>query len=130
MLVLLTVLLSGRIEVSSEGVLSRNEITERWYPWGAIERFEPTMRVTVVHSDGGRSNCWAVQRANIAAISGRESRVDRVVAELEKARDRWGVGDDSSLRPTARFVRFTMWEWLQVLALVPTATILGELLFG
>lgn len=118
-LMLFSVLLLGRIDVSGEGVLSRNVLTERWYPWASVERFEPSMRVAVLHADGGRTSCWAVQRANIAAMTGRVSRVDRVVAELEGLRAEAGLAPDGAVHPVTRIVRLTFGEWVRVLGLVP-----------
>ncbi|MDR7382219.1 hypothetical protein [Promicromonospora iranensis] len=120
----------GRISVSSSGLLSRNIVTERWYPWASVAGIAATDRVEVIHADGGRSRCWAVQQANISAMLSRVSRVNHVVAELEEHRQRARAEPDADVAPLTRMVRFTWWELVQLLVLFPGAVALGVWLFG
>lgn len=118
----------GRIEVRKDGIRSRNILTERWYPWAAIAGFETTARVTVLHADGGRSNCWAVQRGNLELDTDRESRVDLVAAELDVFRRDFSIESSVHVSPVAKFVRLTPWEWIQAIFLVPAVVGIGMLI--
>lgn len=109
----------GRIDVTRDGVRSRNVITERRYPWPSIETFEARMCVCVADSGGVLTPLWAVQRAKIAAMTGRRSRVDRVVEDLEAFRRQMAVAPDPGVRPTTRVVRLTRWEWAQIVGVYP-----------
>jgi|GEM_PF-6360884 len=120
-------LAAARITVHSRGILARNILTVRWYPWESIDKFEATMRVTVVDATGNRTNCWAIQRTNAAAALKRPSRVDRVVEELEKHRLSEGVPLERDTRPTTLLVRPTIWDVCQVFVLLPVAAFAGQL---
>lgn len=120
----------GVIEVSANGVRARNIISERWYPWESIDRFEATDRVEIVQANGATSRCWAVQRANISSMLNRESRVDVVVDQLNNARRTIGCAANSATGSTLRWVHLTVWEWSQLVLVVPALATLGALLQG
>lgn len=116
---------AGSIQVFDNGVLIRNVVLEHIYPWGGIDHFEAEMRVIMVDTEGKRVECWAVQRANLVAMRGEESRVDRVVAELEQIRLGRDGGCDAEQLSAVRSVRLGLWQWSQLLAVIPAATAAG-----
>lgn len=118
----------GVIELSSNGVRSRNIFTDRWYEWESIDRFEATDRVEIIQANGARSRCWAVQRANISSMLNRASRVDVVVDELNRTRQAIGGVANTAAESTLRRVHLTIWEWFQLVLMVPALATLGALI--
>jgi hypothetical protein len=78
--------LRPRLEARSTGVYVRNIVREYWVPWFEIQLVDADMNVTVETTSGTRIETWAVQKANIASILNRRSRVDRVAERLLKAK--------------------------------------------
>lgn len=81
-----------------------------------------------MHSDGSRSNCWAVQRANFEVDIDREYRFDIVAAELETFRRNSGVEASAHVSPVTKLVRLTPSEWAQAILLVPATAGVGMLI--
>lgn len=120
----LMITVRGVIVAYPNGVYVRDLFTERWYPWNAIERFEPLGFVRIVGVNGETHDCWAVQRANISRALGRVSRVDRAVGILETLHDEHRASIEQG-EMVWRGARMSTWEWIQALLFVPGAALLG-----
>ena len=70
------------IEARVTGMHVRNIMWEYWVPWEAIDTVLATMRVELILASGQHVTCWAVQKTNIAAMTHRHSRTDRVTEQL------------------------------------------------
>ncbi|MFD6177863.1 MULTISPECIES: hypothetical protein [unclassified Isoptericola] len=116
----------GWIRVSDEGISTRNILTSTWVPWNEVEALESGSKVGIVKRDGQTWWCWAVQRANIAGMLNRRSRVDRVVGEIELRHARATSvsvpepGDNISRRS---LIRPAWWEWIVIAGYVATAIV-------
>lgn len=121
---------AGRIDAYECGVRVRDIFRERIYPWGSTSSFDSKMRVVVVDSRGRRASCWAVQRGNLGAAVGKESRVDRVVSELKEVHGKIDVEADPDVVPVVSAVRLTLWEWVQIMIILPASIVLGLLVSG
>ncbi|MFD4991372.1 hypothetical protein ACFWH7_08925 [Cellulosimicrobium cellulans] len=123
----------GYVQADEYGVDARNILLCYRFTWAQIAWFDPQMNVVVVTHDGSRTTLWAVQRARIAAATGRRSRVDAVVEELERRRVHrfralaaQEAPDPSPPRP--RLVRLAPGEIVQLLTVMPGSVLVGVLL--
>ncbi|WP_162616314.1 PH domain-containing protein [Xylanimonas allomyrinae] len=113
----------ANVVAEARGLEVRNILFAWHYPWAAVAGFDATDRLVVVRSDGRRTRCWAVQKANAAMMFNKDSRVDYVAAELDAFRTRVGIASDPGVSPSRRFRRFSRWELLQMFAVFPAIVV-------
>ncbi|QTE28535.1 PH domain-containing protein [Pengzhenrongella sicca] len=98
------------IGVYQDGLLIKNIFVESEIPWSSIARFSGDDRVVVELHDGTRIRTWAVQAANGARMTGRVSRVDRVVDEMHGWLETRSSGGTSS-KYVRRYAVLGWWQY-------------------
>lgn len=125
------------IQYDDTAVIARNLLFEYRFPWSSIAAIEARDRVVIRCRDDRRYRLWAVQRANIAGILGRESVVDRTVGEIREFVEsrtsveplgRGAPNHRGGLGVTKRLIKPTRLEWVLILCFAPAFFVLGFVL--
>lgn len=112
--------LAAKLTYDERGVEFRNLLFEYRFSWTEISGFSADDCLVVHLADGRAVRVWAVQAANVARVTGRISRADRVVDKLQRAKALPPPEGDKTTESTSgrRPAWPLWWQWLVLAAII------------